>query len=121
MAKLSTLKTGLSSAAPRLQQSAPGQTREQQRAVDEPWRNWYKLKRWLDLRMEVFKRDMFTCFECKRLEGDTSKLVAHHKIPHKGSPALFWSVANLSTCCKACHDGPVKERERRAGVSNYSA
>ena len=112
MAKLTTLKTGLSSIAPRINSNA--QTREQQRAVEEPWRNWYKLKRWLDLRMEVFKRDMFTCFECKRLEGDTSQLVAHHKIPHKGNVRLFWDIANLEAVSKEWHDTVAQSEERGA-------
>src|SRR5579875_2784487 len=72
----------------------------------EPWRAWYNLTRWRRLRLEVFQRDHFTCRwpGCGRLEGDTSKLVADHIQPHRGDPALFWTIENLMTLCKPHHD-----------------
>ncbi|PLR28326.1 HNH endonuclease [Caulobacter zeae] len=80
----------------------------------EPWRGWYNLKRWKDLRLRVFERDLFTCqCGCARIECDTSDLVCDHIEPHRGDPALFWSEANLQTLTKACHDGWKQRLERQ--------
>jgi 5-methylcytosine-specific restriction protein A len=96
---------------------APGdeQERNRYRADREPWRAWYQSAQWKRLRLRVFFRDMFTCQECGRIEGDTSKLVAHHKNPHKGDPVLFWDEEKIETVCCPCHDGPIKARERGTG------
>ena len=81
----------------------------------EPWRTWYSLKRWKELRLRVFVRDLFTCQrrECGKVEPVTSLLVADHRRPHKGDPALFWSEGNVQTLCKACHDSAKQAEERR--------
>ena len=83
----------------------------------EPWRKWYNLARWRRLRLEVFRRDMFTCqmAACGRVECDTSQLVADHKRPHRGDIALFWSSENIQTLCKPCHDGVKQAEEHRRG------
>jgi 5-methylcytosine-specific restriction endonuclease McrA len=81
------------------------------RARDQrPWRKWYKTARWQALRWQVLVRDLFTCQMCGRLEGDTSKLVADHREPHRGLAGLFWDSANLWTLCEHCHSS-VKQRE----------
>ncbi len=81
----------------------------------EPWRNWYSLKRWLVLRREVFVRDLFTgqMQGCGRVVGDTSKLVADHKAPHRGDPRLFWDEGNVHTLCTWCHSS-LKQAEEKA-------
>lgn len=57
-------------------------------------------------------RDLFTCRRCKRVEGNTSLLVADHKVPHRGSERLFWDETNLQTLCKACHDSDKQSEEQ---------
>lgn len=81
-----------------------------------PWRKWYKTKQWYELRKRIFLRDRFTCQEpdCRKLEFDSSLLVAHHVKAHKGSPKLFWDESNIRTACKPCHDGIIQSRERIA-------
>nr|WP_243256973.1 HNH endonuclease signature motif containing protein [Rhizobium skierniewicense] len=49
---------------------------------------------------------------CGRIDGNTSRLVADHKIPHRGDEALFWDESNLQCLCKPCHDG-LKQRQER--------
>lgn len=78
-----------------------------------PWHAWYKTARWRALRFKVFTRDLFTCKGCGRLEGDPSRLVADHIIPHRGDARLFWDEANLQTLCKSCHDR-LKQAEEQA-------
>lgn len=81
----------------------------------EPWRAWYGLARWRELRMRVFKRDRFTCQwpGCGRIEHDTSLLVADHKVEHRGDEGLFWDEDNVQTLCKPHHDGAKQREERR--------
>lgn len=65
--------------------------------------------------MQVLARDLFTCqmSGCGKVEGDTSLLVADHKIPHRGDPSLFWDENNLQCLCKACHDSAKQTQERK--------
>lgn len=81
------------------------------RDVEQPWRKWYKTADWQRLREEVLIRDQFTCqmVGCGRFVADTSKLVADHKIPHRGDWDKFWDINNLHCLCKPCHDG-IKAR-----------
>ena len=40
--------------------------------------------------------------------------VAHHKVPHRGDPQLFW-YGQLASVCKVCHD----EYEQRVESVGY--
>jgi 5-methylcytosine-specific restriction endonuclease McrA len=82
--------------------------------VDPPWRKLYKTARWQALRLRVFVRDLFTCQRCGRLEGDTSKLVADHKKPHRGDERLFFDESNVETLCKPCHDAEKQREEQQS-------
>lgn len=75
-------------------------------AKGPPWKAWYKTARWQALRLSIFHRDLFKCQwpGCGRIEGNTSKLVCDHIIPHRGDERLFWDETNLQTLCKPCHD-----------------
>lgn len=86
-------------------------------ASGPPWKAWYKTARWQALRLKVFTRDLFTCQrpECRRLEGNTSKLVCDHIEPHRGDERKFWDESNLQTLCKACHDR-LKQAEEQASL-----
>lgn len=89
---------------------------ERARVRDQrPWRKWYHTARWKRLRQSVFVRDGFACQwpGCGRIDGDTSRLVADHKVPHRGCAALFWDETNVQTLCKPCHDS-AKQREEHA-------
>jgi 5-methylcytosine-specific restriction protein A len=77
-----------------------------------PWRQWYNTKRWRRLRWSILMRDMLTCQMCYRVEPNTSRLVADHKVPHRGDEHLFWDDGNLWALCKPCHDS-AKQREER--------
>lgn len=113
MVKLTMLRPQVGVLAPMLG-PAPGSEpeRDKYRERAEPWRAWYRTARWRKLRMSVFVRDHFTCRECGRIDGNTSRLVCHHLTPHKGDEELFWDENNLGCVCAPCHDGPIKQRER---------
>lgn len=116
MKRLSSLKPRIATLPPRLG-ATPGDDRSQNanRQILEPWRKWYHLAQWKRLRLETFSRDLFTCQMdgCGKLEGDTSKLVCDHVVPHRGNERLFFDPSNLQTLCKPCHDS-LKQKEERA-------
>lgn len=60
----------------------------------------------------MLTRDTFTCRLCRRLEADTSQLVADHIKPHKGSERMFWDADNIQTLCKTCHDGAKQASDK---------
>lgn len=82
----------------------------------QPWRAWYKTKRWERLRIEVFIRDLYRCQRtgvmCTGRHPDANSPVANHKTPHHGDPALFWDVDNIETVTKEVHDGLIQSEER---------
>lgn len=111
--KLTQLRSGLS-VLPATLAYMPTDERERDRYRDQQhWRKWYRTARWKRLRWSVLVRDRFTCQRCKRVEANTSQLVANHKTPHRGDEALFWNEGNLETACKPCHDGLIQSEERR--------
>ena len=114
MGRLKSLKPRIGMLAPRIGYAA-GNERERSlhRDATQPWRAWYKTARWQKLRWAVLVRDLFTCRRCKRVEPDTSQLVADHDTPHRGDEALFWDPENLQCLCKPCHDGDKQREERR--------
>jgi 5-methylcytosine-specific restriction enzyme A len=116
MGRLTALPARLKPAGHRLMRALSIEPVSRSRMRDEtvPWRRWYKTARWQRLRWSVLVRDLFTCRLCRRIEADTSQLVADHRVPHRGDEALFWDDGNLQCLCKACHDG-VKQGEERAG------
>lgn len=114
MVKLRTLRDGtrkLGYVGQFLDRSRAQVSRERDASVE--WRSWYKTARWQRKRWSVLVRDDFTCQRCGRVEAITSKLVADHKIPHRGDEALFWDDDNLQCLCKTCHDS-AKQREEAA-------
>lgn len=111
--RLTNLRPRLNAAPLRVQ--TQDMTTEAGRTEAAPWRSWYTTRRWRRLRWECLSRDEFTCQRCGRLEGDTSKLVADHKAPHRGDPDLFWGLHRLQTLCAPCHSGAKQREERRAG------
>lgn len=114
MGRLTQLKTGLAPLRHRLAFAAdlkPDGTRSRDQV--QHWRSWYKTARWQKLRWSILVRDLFTCSMCKRIEADTSQLVADHRVPHRGDETLFWDEGNLQCLCKACHDSAKQSAERR--------
>ena len=116
MGRLKTLAPRIGGLAPKVKTHVD----EHGHNKTDRWRGWYSLARWRHpkhgLRIRVLTRDLFTCQMrgCGKAEPDTSLLVADHKIPHRGDPALFWDEGNLWTLCKDCHDRVKQAEERRA-------
>jgi 5-methylcytosine-specific restriction endonuclease McrA len=81
-----------------------------------PWKAWYKLARWRELRLRIFLRDLYCCKACGHTVSNTALLVCDHRRPHRGNVTLFWDEANLQTLCKPCHDG-AKQRAEQATLN----
>jgi len=79
-----------------------------------PWKRWYKLARWQQLRLKVFLRDLYKC-QAKDCGKHIADPVCDHIKPHRGDEALFWDEANLQTLCKPCHDR-LKQHEEQASL-----
>jgi hypothetical protein len=45
--------------------------------------------------------------------------VVDHKVPHRGNPELFWSLANLQSVSKAYHDSVKQSMERGGQASSH--
>ena len=114
MGKLTNLRSTIRSLPPALAFASDRDEHGHSRTA-EHWRKWYSLARWKRLRLKVLLRDVYTCQmpSCGRLEPDTSQLVADHRLPHRGDPALFWDEGNVQTLCKPCHDSLKQAQERR--------
>jgi hypothetical protein len=121
MGRLKALKPRLSAPPSRLSRPTDERSLDRRRLADTETRKLHKTKRWQDLRWSVLLRDQFTCQICRRLEGDTSKLVCDHVEPHRGDVEKFWS-GPFQTLCKPCHDGQKQKEEvaaRAAGLDVY--
>jgi 5-methylcytosine-specific restriction endonuclease McrA len=121
MGRLKALKPRLSAAPSRLHRATDERSLDRRRLADTATRKLHKTARWQALRWSVLVRDQFTCQICKRLEGDTSKLVCDHIEPHRGDVEKFWS-GPFQTLCKPCHDGQKQREEiaaRAAGLDVY--
>lgn len=73
------------------------------RSRDKPWRALYNTKRWKQLRLGQLSRHPL-CLRCQRMGRVVPARVAHHVVPHKGDPKLFFDASNLSSSCFDCHD-----------------
>jgi 5-methylcytosine-specific restriction protein A len=112
MGKLTAMRPRLGALASRVSRHSDDQGHS--RAL-EPWRNWYSLKTWEELRQRVFLRDLYTCqCGCGTLIQNPRERIADHIEPHRGDRALFFDEANVQTLWKPHHDGWKQRLERRA-------
>lgn len=117
MAKLRLLKANVATLAPRIGFAPDDEkARDKQRRVHQPWRQWYKTKRWERLRQAVFIRDAYICqrtgIVCMGKSPAPDSAVANHKTPHRGNPRLFWDINNIETVSKEVHDGLIQREEQ---------
>jgi 5-methylcytosine-specific restriction protein A len=83
-------------------------------AVDrEVYQKWYKKKRWKKLREIQLSRQPYC--QCPHHIGTRYPAgVVDHIIAHKGDHKLFWSISNLQSMAKPCHD-MFKQSQERGG------
>lgn len=117
MGKLSTLKPKVGTLKPRV--ATMRDTRDTAATGNLAlYRQWYKSKRWQDLRQAVLVRDLYTCQHTGILLSGKApapnSAVVHHKIPHRGDERLFWDINNLESVAKSWHDSEAQAQEKRA-------
>lgn len=105
MPKLKTIKPMLRTIKPVIAM-AP---RDQRRDAEQPWRKWYKTRRWQAVRARVLQRDHYTC-KCGVVDVKKYGLHCDHVTPHRGDERLFWDESNMQTLCAHCHNS-LKQRE----------
>jgi 5-methylcytosine-specific restriction endonuclease McrA len=121
MGRLKALGSRLAPAPSRLHRATDERSLDRRRLADTETRKLHKTARWQRLRWSILVRDEFTCQTCRRVEGDTSKLVCDHVEPHRGDVEKFWA-GPFQTLCKPCHDGQKQKEEiaaRAAGLDVY--
>jgi 5-methylcytosine-specific restriction endonuclease McrA len=77
----------------------------------QEYRQRYGTSRWKRLR-KAHRDKHPLCARCAERGVVCEATVVHHKVPHKGDPALFWDPDNLSSSCKSCHDIDEQRIER---------
>ena len=95
---------------------APGDYERQRDKV--PWRRWYKLQRWINLRLAQLRKSPL-CAECMRAQPSrvTAADTVHHMLPHRGDYVLFHDPMNLESVCTRCHNSIIQSREATGGGS----
>jgi 5-methylcytosine-specific restriction enzyme A len=76
----------------------------------EAYHRWYGLQRWRRLQKHQ-KAKQPLCERCLKRGLTRAATECHHKVPHKGDPALFWDPTNLESICKSCHDRDAQREE----------
>lgn len=85
-------------------------TYDAERATLRPWRGWYQLAAWREIRERQLTDEPF-CRFCLLLGETSLAAVCDHVEPHRGDPDLFWS-GPFQSLCKTCHDGAKQRIER---------
>ena len=124
MPKLTELQPSrLKPLAPRHIASGDRRSSDRLRSKTRPWRGWYKTARWEKLRRAAFLRDRWICQRsgelCLGSGQEPNAPVANHKIPHRGDPALFWSLDNIETVAKRVHDSLIKAEENARALDYH--
>jgi 5-methylcytosine-specific restriction protein A len=72
---------------------------DKERNKEQPWRRWYGLAVWKNLRMLCLARDPVCCI-CNR----NAATIADHVKPHRGDWDAFTDLGNLQGACETCHN-----------------
>lgn len=79
-------------------------------AAREAWQHLYD-RRWRKSR-RVYLAHNPLCVMCEREGRIEPATVVDHKIPHKGSVALFWDRGNWQGLCESHHNSDKQRMER---------
>jgi 5-methylcytosine-specific restriction endonuclease McrA len=88
----------------------PSRQHDAKRRGAKPWRRWYKLAIWLELRAVQLAANPL-CRRCQARGHTVAATVANHVKPHKGVWVMFADAGNLESLCKGCHDAAIQYEE----------
>jgi len=118
MGRLQSVPSRMAAAKPRLAQAQPVD-RDARRRQEKPWRKWYCLKRWKDMRVVRLRLCQWRCERTGVLvigrHPAGNSPVLDHVMPHRGDPDLFWDPTNVQIVAKAWHD-KEKQKQESAGI-----
>lgn len=72
--------------------------------------DFYKSKRWRELRARVLRRDGYKCQYCKRYGKNVEAVTVHHIKPREDNPELAYTMSNLVSLCAKCHNAAHPEK-----------
>jgi len=72
----------------------------------------YHTPRWRKLRLEVVRRDAYTCVMCGASVRGRRKSRVDHILPVRSHPELAWCKENLRTLCATCDNRRHSEKGR---------
>ena len=75
--------------------------------------NMYRTPRWRKLRLEVLRRDAYTCVMCGASVRGKGQARVDHIRPVKIHPELAWDKTNLRTLCPTCDNRRHSEKMRK--------
>lgn len=81
------------------------------RRYDRPWRKWYDGPRWRKIREAQLTAHPLCAWHLAR-NCPVKAEVVHHVEPHLGDEYKFYN-GKVESLCKACHDSPAQQVERR--------
>lgn len=75
---------------------------------------FYGTSRWehptRGFRARALARDGYRCQSCGRVDW-SGRLHAHHVVPHRGDPELFFNINNIVCMCEDCHNTEARQVE----------
>lgn len=83
---------------------------DQRRRETVPWRHWYKLPIWLQIRADQLAREPL-CRRCAKAGRVVPANTVNHVEPHRGNWAKF-IAGPFESACAPCHSGPIQAEER---------
>jgi 5-methylcytosine-specific restriction enzyme A len=89
-----------------------GRDYEKRRRAAKPWRAWYGLPVWQQIRDEQLEKQPL-CERCDRDGIVRAATVVNHRKPHRGDWDRF-VAGPFESVCKPHHDGEVQREERAA-------
>ncbi len=77
---------------------------------EQPWRKWYRSKRWRDIR--DFHESKFPwCVECQKAGHLVAWTQLDHIVPHRGDYEMFWNPRNRQGLCDIHHGRKTRRGE----------
>jgi len=83
---------------------------DRSRRKDQPWRKWYSLRIWRDIRAAQLTSEPL-CQRCRSQGAAVLATVVHHVMPHRGDWTRFVS-GPFESLCAPCHDSEAQAEER---------
>lgn len=82
------------------------------------YEQFYKCKKWKQIRAQALRRDGYMCTLCKRYGKIKEAYIVHHLTPIDKAPSEALNINNLISLCFNCHN-KVHNRNNFQDLSTY--